>query len=305
MTRYSSSSLAIHPLICTLTLYRYSPLDWEGFFYSPKKYTTLQKLNKSNKDLKMQKNKNKKKTWLLRLITFLSQIFLPDMNLFDCDISFWLVWGSDLKSCIACVSIDRIVPWLRMDYLSIGLTSIDSNQFPTIEVSFVLLEDKIYWYKEFFNLSIHRDLNLITSSIGNSDRIPHETDKEPRGYIVPWIAYVDSRRSRVSNFFDLDRKINMRSKSTIIKISSWVCRDDSELDLSASFWSDLDIVVSRILRWVIFSCSIVSTSIDWLIASLRENFRKILNARPYFLISDINCRDFFISDIESLEGFIS
>nr|DAE05519.1 MAG TPA: hypothetical protein [Podoviridae sp. ctuQh21]DAR63745.1 MAG TPA: hypothetical protein [Caudoviricetes sp.]DAY34094.1 MAG TPA: hypothetical protein [Caudoviricetes sp.] len=38
---------------------------------------------------------------------------------------------------------------------------------------------------------------------------------------------------------------------------------------------------------------------------MRENFRKILNARPYFLISDINCRDFFISDIESLEGFIS
>nr|DAW46251.1 MAG TPA: hypothetical protein [Bacteriophage sp.] len=25
MTRYSSSSLAIHPIICTLTLYRYKP----------------------------------------------------------------------------------------------------------------------------------------------------------------------------------------------------------------------------------------------------------------------------------------
>ena len=253
----------------------------------------------------MQKIKNKKKNWLLRLITFLSQIFLPNMNLFDCDISFGLVWGSDLKSCIACVSIDGIVPWLRMDYLSIGLTSIDSDQFPTIEVSFVLLEDKIYRDKEFFNFSIHRDHNLITSSIGNSDWVSHETDKEPCGFIISWITYTDSCRSRICNPLDFDHKINMRSKSTIIKISSWVCRDDSELDLSTSFWSDLDIVVSRILRWIIFSCSIVSTSIDWLIASLRENFRKILNARPYFLISDINCRYFFISDIKRLEGFVS
>lgn len=253
----------------------------------------------------MQKIKNKKKTWLLKLITFLSQIFLPDMNLFDCDISFWLVWGSDLKSCITCISIDGIVPWLRMDYLSIGLTSIDSDQFSTIEVSFVFLEDKIYWYKEFFNFSIHRDHNLITSSIGNSDWVSHETNKEPCGFIISWITYTDSCRSRICNPLDFDHKINMRGKSTIIKICSWVCRDDSELDLSTSFWSDLDIVVSRILRWIIFSCSIVSTSIDWLIASLRENFRKILNARPYFLISDINCRYFLISDIESLDGFVS
>ena len=39
----------VHPLICTLTLYRYSPLSFEMAFFIPqKKHTTLQKLNKSN-----------------------------------------------------------------------------------------------------------------------------------------------------------------------------------------------------------------------------------------------------------------
>ena len=42
MTRYSSSSLAIHHLICTLTLYRYSPLSFERAFFEKEKVIRIQ-----------------------------------------------------------------------------------------------------------------------------------------------------------------------------------------------------------------------------------------------------------------------